>query len=201
MTFNRSMGAALAVLILTTGVFAAPKTFKVVGERLAYRNIATVESESDFETFTGKTSKVSGSIKFDPETKTGGGTLEVDVASIETGIGRRDEHLRGQGWMEADKYPTIKFETTKVQRISGDDYRVSGKFTLHGVTKTINTKAKVRYRAFGPEAKKAGFESDVLQISTKFNIKLSDYGIKVPEQLSGKVNNTVTISLSAYATA
>lgn len=188
-------------LAFAGSVFAAEKQFQIVSEKLSYRNVATVESESEFETFTGRTSNVTGAIKFDPATKKGSGKIVIDVASIDTGIELRNEHMRGAGWMDSAKYPTIVFETTKVEKSSGDNYKVTGKLTLHGVTKTVSTSARVRYRAAGPATKQAGFEGDVLQISSKFNIKLSDYGIVVPANIKSKVSNEVTLGISAYALA
>jgi polyisoprenoid-binding protein YceI len=194
---------ALASLVALAGssAFAAEKQFQIVSEKLSYRNVATVESESEFETFTGRTSNVTGALNFDPATRKGSGKIVIDVATIDTGIALRNEHMRGEGWMNSAKFPTIVFETTRVERQSGDNYKVTGKLTLHGITKTVSTTARVRYRAAGPETKQAGFEGDVLQISSKFNIKLSDYGITVPANIKSKVSNEVTLGISAYALA
>jgi polyisoprenoid-binding protein YceI len=192
---------ALLVLVASVSAAGTPKQFQVVGERLSYRNVATVESESDFETFTGRTSAVSGTISFDPTTKTGSGTLVIDVSSIDTGIALRNDHMKSDKWMDAAKYPTIVFKTEKVQKLSGDDYKVTGKLTLHGVTRNVSTKARVRYRASGEATKTVGFDGDVLQISARLPIKLSDYGIILPQAVKGKVANDVTLSVSAYAIA
>jgi polyisoprenoid-binding protein YceI len=198
---NKIIQTTLALLAISTAASASSKQFQVVGEKLSYRNMATVESESDFETFTGKTNAVSGSINFDPATKTGSGTVVIDVAAIDTGIPLRNDHMKSAGWMDAAKYPTIKFETGKVQKLSGDNYKITGKLTLHGVTREVTTTARVRYRAAGEATKAVGFDGDVLQISSKFVIKLSDFGINVPANLKTKVSNQVTLSVSAYATA
>ena len=191
----------LASLALAATSMASSKVFTIVGQQLEYRNLATVESNTEFETFTGRTSKVSGSITFDPQKKTGTGVVEVDVASLDTAIPTRNEHLRSAMWLDAAKYPTTKFVATKVRAGRGDNYTVTGNFTLKGVTKTITANARVKYRAAGDATKAVGFDGDVLQVATSFKIKLSDYGVTIPAPAKGKVSDEVVIALSSYAVA
>lgn len=186
---------------IATGAGAQTKTFTVVGDKLQYRNLATVENVTDFETFTGRTTNVAGTITFDPAKKTGSGKIIVDVASIDTGIAARDAHLRSATWLDAEKFPTMTFETTNVRHKNGDNYTVTGKLTIHGVTKSIQTNATVKFRAQGAETKSVGFDGDVVLIATNFKVKLSDYGIKIATPAVGKVANEVSVSLKAYAVA
>jgi polyisoprenoid-binding protein YceI len=181
--------------------FAAEKTFTVVGDRLEYRNLATVESETEYEAFTGKTTKVSGALKFDSAKKSGSGFLVIDVASVNTGIPLRDEHMRSAQWMDAEKFPTIRFETKSVRNTGGDNYDVVGNLTMHGVTKQVTMKATVRFRAASELNKQNGFDGDVLQVKGKVDVKLSDFGVKIPAPAANKVSNEVTLGISAYAVA
>jgi polyisoprenoid-binding protein YceI len=192
------LGSLVALAAISS---AESKTFKVVTEGLEYRNLATIENESDFEAFTGKTNKVTGTITFDPTKKKGQGTISVDVASIDTGIALRNDHMKSEGWLDAAKYPSITFTTTSAKNVGGDKYKVNGTLTLHGVTKPVTAVVTLRYRAQGDATKAAGFDGDVVQISSKFVIKLTDYGIKLPPMVSGKVSNEVTLGVSAYAVA
>ena len=204
MNLSRTMLAIAtvsAVAVAPTLAVAQEKTFRIVDGRLAYRNLASVESETEFETFTGKTTSVSGALKFDPKKKSGSGSIAVDVASIDTGIPGRNDHMKGAQWLDAASHPQIKFVTTSVRSLGGDRYQVRGKFTMKGVTKDITTTATLRYRAAGEATKAAGFDGDVAQILTRFNINLSDYGVTIPAPAKGKVANTVSITLSAYAVA
>ncbi|HMS56682.1 MAG TPA: YceI family protein, partial [Fimbriimonadaceae bacterium] len=130
---NRTL-STLALVLAASLSMAQPRTFKVVTDKLEYRNLATVESVTDFETFTGRTPKVTGTLNFDLAKKTGTGNIVVDVASIDTGIALRNDHMRGGQWLDAEKHPTIKFQTTRVAHVSGDKYRVTGQFTMRGVT-------------------------------------------------------------------
>jgi len=62
---------------------------------------------------------------------------EVDVATVDTQNEQRDAHLRTADFFEVDTYPTITFKSTKVEAVSGQEYRVTGDFTMHGVTKSV----------------------------------------------------------------
>ncbi len=190
----------LSTLILATLAIAANAqavNFKV-GTGNATQQIAQVESATDFETFTGRTDKVSGAISFDPTKKTGSGRLVIDAASISTGIDLRDEHMRSEGWLNTDKFKTITFEVGKVKHVKGNSYDVTGKFTMHGVTKTITTRVEVKHIKESEATRNARFKGDVLQVKASFNVKLSDYGIKIPAQAKDKVANTVRISVTVY---
>jgi polyisoprenoid-binding protein YceI len=189
----------MIVAALSSQAGAQQKRFEVDNQKNKYRNVAQIESVADFETFTGKTNEVSGTISFDPTTKKGSGKIVVDPASIDTAIPLRNEHMKSPGWLDTAKYPQIVFEAQKVQPLKNDLYKVTGKFTLHGVTRNITTSVKVQYHAADAKTKAAGFEGDVIQFSTKFNLLLSDYGITVPSMAAGKVAKDVTISLSSYA--
>lgn len=192
---------ALSVLgALATVAHAQMMTFSVVGDKLQYRNIATVESNTEFETFTGRTTGVSGAIKFDPTKRTGSGKIVVDLKSIDTGIPARNDHMNGEMWLNTAKFPTAVFETTGVKWVKGDEYRVTGKFTLHGVTRQITAPVTVKYRAESAATKQAGFAGSVLQTVARFKIKLSDFGVKIPSVAANKVSNEVAITVSSYAT-
>lgn len=191
------LGLAFAAASLTLATLAQETVFRIGGR--ASQQLASVESETDFETFTGRTDKVSGTIRFDPAKRTGSGRIEVDVAAIDTGIALRNEHMLAANWMDAAKFPKITFETTKVEHVQGDRYRVTGNFTMRGVTKPITVEATVRHLPESQATRGAGFRGDVLQVRTSFNVKISEYGVRIPAQAASKVADTVKISISVYA--
>jgi polyisoprenoid-binding protein YceI len=61
---------------------------------------------------------------------------EADVASINTREKNRDAHLRSADFFDAEKYPIISFKSTKVERV-GDNYKVTGDLTMHGITHLV----------------------------------------------------------------
>lgn len=188
------VAAALAV-----GASAQTKTFTVEKDTPPQQRIATVTSNADFEDFTGLTHNVIGTIRWDPKARTGSGKMTVNVKDIDTGIALRNEHMAGPMWLDAEKFPTISFESTKITHKSGDTYTVEGKFTMHGVTKTLSVDCQIRYLPESDATKKAGFKGDVLNIKSSFTVRLSDFGVMIPDPAKGRVANTVKITISAFA--
>ena len=192
--------ASLSILgILSAGAFAQAKTF-TFGPGLQANQLITVESNTAFEDFVGRTTKVSGSVTVDLTKKTGSGKIIVDLASLSTGLDLRDEHMRSEGWLNVAKFPTAVFEATSIKNTGGKNFLVTGNFTLHGVTKTFSVKATANYVAESEKTKANRFNGDVLQIKTKFTIKASDYGIKIPAMAADKVSNSLTIGISVIGT-
>ncbi|GMV88877.1 MAG: hypothetical protein AMXMBFR81_18080 [Chthonomonas sp.] len=191
----------LAVLALASGAMAQTKTFSVGASGRAAAQVFTFESEAELEDFTGLTHKVTGNLSFDPKAKTGSGRIVVDIASIDTGIPMRNDHLRSATWFDAAKYPTATFETTKVAHKSGDTYTVTGKLTVKGVTKTITVPATVKYMPQSETTQRAGFKGDVLQVKTSFKVTLKDYNVTIPAPAQGMVGESVTIKLTVFGSA
>ncbi|GIV02117.1 MAG: hypothetical protein KatS3mg015_0947 [Fimbriimonadales bacterium] len=189
-----AMAAAVAV-----SASAQTKVFKLTSETPPQQRIATVFSNADFEDFTGVTHDVIGTVRWDPQKKTGSGSFTVNVKSIDTGIALRNEHMVGPMWMDAEKYPTITFESTNIKHKSGDTYAVTGKLTMHGVTKTITVDCQIRYLPESEATKKAMFKGDVLHVKSSFTVRLSDFGVMIPDMAKGRVADAVKITISAFA--
>ncbi len=63
--------------------------------------------------------------------------VEIDVNSIDTGIERRDNHLRSPDFFEVEKYPKMTFVSSSTEKVSDGKYKVTGDLTFHGVTKPV----------------------------------------------------------------
>jgi polyisoprenoid-binding protein YceI len=85
----------------------------------------------------GEFTKLSGKAVGDVEHPTAA-TVEatIEAASVDTRNEKRDEHLRGPDFLDAAKFPTIAFKSTKVEK-DGAGWKLSGDLTLHGVTKPV----------------------------------------------------------------
>src|SRR5690606_26116233 len=59
-----------------------------------------------------------------------------DINSIDTGNGDRDAHLKSGDFFDAEKYPTLSFKSTSVEK-DGSDYVVKGDLTIKDVAKTV----------------------------------------------------------------
>jgi polyisoprenoid-binding protein YceI len=86
----------------------------------------------------GKFTKFSGTIEIDrdhPEKSSV--TATIQVASIDTGIPKRDEHLRSADFFNVQQYPEITFKSRRVKRTGPASGEVGGDLTMHGVTRAI----------------------------------------------------------------
>ncbi len=92
----------------------------------------------------GHFSKVSGTLYFDPlKIAESSVEAEIDVASICTGVEKRDKDLRSPNYFDAEKYPKITFKSARVEYAGMDHCRVHGDVTIHSVTQPVTL--DVRY--------------------------------------------------------
>ncbi len=61
----------------------------------------------------------------------------INVASINTKVEMRDNHLRSADFFEAEKYPLMTFKSTKVELAEDGKYLVTGDLTAKGITKSV----------------------------------------------------------------
>jgi polyisoprenoid-binding protein YceI len=131
---------------------------------------------------------ISGTVTFDKADPAKSSVeLTVPVESIDSRNPKRDQHLKSPDFFNAKQFPTLSFKSKKVEA-SGDTYKISGDFTLHGVTKPISIEFKK-----GPEGK--GMEGEVRGGGeTRFTIKRSDYGMNfMPGALGDEVNIILSV--------
>jgi polyisoprenoid-binding protein YceI len=63
--------------------------------------------------------------------------VTIDTSSVNTNVKKRDDHLRSADFFDVAKYPTMAFVSKKVAVAGQDKLKVTGDFTLHGVTKEV----------------------------------------------------------------
>jgi polyisoprenoid-binding protein YceI len=87
----------------------------------------------------GLFTKVTGAILFDPaQPAVTSVEVEVDVASIYTGVDRRDNHLRSADFFDVEKFPTMYFKSTDTEVIGMNLLKVTGDLTIHGITRPVS---------------------------------------------------------------
>lgn len=118
--------------------------------------------------FIGSTSTVSGFVA--GELANAQGWVEAPVATLVTQNDRRDRDMRAS--LEADRYPTIRFDLAGVTSVSsegarGDTFAVilQGNLAIHGVTRLVDLPAKVVR------------DADTIHVSAAFPLDLADYRI------------------------
>jgi polyisoprenoid-binding protein YceI len=86
----------------------------------------------------GQFHRFSGTIDFDPDQPDRSSvSARIEVASIDTGITKRDNHLRGADFFDVARFPVITFKSRSVKRTGARTGDVTGDFTMHGVARPI----------------------------------------------------------------
>jgi len=116
---------------------------------------------------------------------------EVEAASIDTHIKLRDAHLRSAAFFDVKQYPTITFQSTHVEHAGGQDYRVTGNLTLHGVTKPITF--DVAYRG---QSTLMGARTGLV---AKATINRNDFGVGQGAAVQLIASSMVTIEIDLEA--
>ena len=120
---------------------------------------------------------------------------EIDVTTITTGNPQRDGHIKSADFFDADQFPKATFVSTSV-RPDGDNFVLTGDFTLHGVTKSVDL--ALEFNGSNPgmgQGAVAGFEATTV-------INRKDFGIDIEMPLEGGgvvVGDKVTINLEIEA--
>ena len=82
--------------------------------------------------------QVAGSLNFDPLNVAAAGVeVEIDAASIYTGVEQRDNHLKSADFLEVEKYPKITFKSTAVEYAGLDHALVHGDLTMRGISRPV----------------------------------------------------------------
>ena len=157
-TVLRIMNGCFVMLLLVGFADSAPSEWHIdpghSGVYFDVRHIfATVRGQ--FDTFTGK-------LVIDPESKDASSCeFEVGVKSINTNMNQRDTHLRSEDFFDARRHPIIKFKSTGINQIEGDQFEAVGNLTVKDVTKEIKvpfTYFEAKDNPSNPKELVAGFE-------------------------------------------
>ncbi|MBM3185490.1 MAG: YceI family protein, partial [Bacteroidetes bacterium] len=78
-----------------------------------------------------------------PNSDFSGASIEMtaESKSINTGISMRDDHLRDEDYFNVNKFPTLNFKSTSVNKLKDNEYEIVGDFTMKGVTKKVKLTA------------------------------------------------------------
>lgn len=143
----------------------------------------------------GRFTKFSGEIDIDREHPEKSSVVaRIDVRSIDTGIVKRDNHLRSPEFFDVEKYPEITFKSRNVKQTGQQSGDVTGDLTMHGVTKPITLRVNLLTPASGIRQTRWAVTSAPLK-RREFNLMFS----QSTEAISG-ISQTVAINIEIEAT-
>ncbi|MBL7767862.1 MAG: YceI family protein [Flavipsychrobacter sp.] len=95
----------------------------------------------------------------------------VDVNSINTDNERRDGHLKSDDFFNAEKFPTMKFESTSMKPLGNNKYELKGNLTIRDVTKPVTFQVTHGGVLAGSRGRKAGFKATTTINRFDYNLK------------------------------
>ena len=176
------------ITLIPTGTWVVDPVHSRVGFAVKHLGISTVRGEfKEFE----------GTLEIGEDLPTSRAYGTVKVASIDTREADRDDHLRSPDFFDVGQFSEIAFESTKIEALDEEEFRVTGRLTIHGVSNEIVLHAEVG----GAERDPWGNERIGLEVTGR--LSRSDYGMKLQQTLgSGNlvVGDKVTLALDLSAT-
>jgi len=171
-----------SLLALSATTFAQTWSVDKAHARLGYSvtHMTLSENEGSFKSYEVKINAAKADFSdatFD---------VSIDVNSINTDNEMRDKHLKSADFFDVEKYPTITFKSTSLKKVSGNQYKLIGDLTFHGVTKPVTLTAVYNGTVENPMSKKpvAGF-------TITGAIKRADFGFAsaMPAAMLGETIN------------
>lgn len=183
---------ALVSVILSTSLWADTYKLDLAHSEVEFsvRHMMISRTNGDFKQYEGMIEydgKEISSLKFD---------ITIDVASIDTKIEKRDEHLRGADFFEAKKFPTIRFVSTAIKNIKGKKFDAVGKLTVKGITKEVTIPMQFNGAATSP------WGQSLIGLEGEFEIDRTEYGLTYSKALETGglvVGKEITIEIQAEA--
>jgi polyisoprenoid-binding protein YceI len=104
----------------------------------AHTDITFAAKHMMITTVRGTFADVDGTLEIDDANPaTASGVIRVQTASLSTGFGARDTHLRSADFFDVETYPEIVVRFDGVKHVKGDDYHVTADVTIRDVTRPV----------------------------------------------------------------
>lgn len=120
--------------MLQTIALPATGTYAIDG---THSNVEVIARHMVVTKVRGNFAGITGTIEVGSTPEASSVVVEFDAASIDTRVADRDAHLRSADFLDAEQYPTIRFESTAVSAIDDDRFRLEGMLSIRGVTKPV----------------------------------------------------------------
>jgi polyisoprenoid-binding protein YceI len=180
----------LVILMAVSGAALAAKETYTLDPNHTYPNFTI--NHLGYSTMHGRFGKTSGKLTLDRSTMTGSVEVIIDAASVDTGMQKRDDHLRSPDFLNAGEFPEITYKADNVKLNKDGTGDINGKLTLAGVTKSVTLTVKNMNCAthpFDPSKQKfvCGFDASATIMRSDFGVKYGLPAISDEMQLSFEV--------------
>jgi len=170
---KKLLPTALAALLLSLPANAAD-TYQFDPN---HTNINWSANHFGFSNPSGKFNDVSGKLILDEKNPQNSSVdVVIKIASLNTGLSKFDKHLKSADFFNFDKYETAKFTSTSVKVLGKNKAKITGDFTLLGVTKPLTLDVKLNKIGLNQftQVKTAGFSASGVIKRSEFDM---NYGV------------------------
>ena len=161
--------SALFLIVNSYQVLAAPENY-TLDPTHTYLHFGI--SHLGFSTLHGRFDQTSGHFTINNAAKTASVKVNIEAASINTGLEKRDDHLRSPDFMNAVEFPIVAYESTAVTFVGDNPSVIEGNLTLLGVTKPVTLTIKAFKCGTNPMNKRAMCGMDAVG-----SLKRSEFGM------------------------
>lgn len=172
----RSVVVAFGLVVLLTASLGEPASAKSYTIDPAHTAVVFRVNHLGFSNVFGRFNEFAGALDFDGDWGAGKVNLTIQSASIDTAVGKRDDHLRSPDFFNAEEFPTIEFVSTGVSKSGEKTGTLTGNLTLLGVTKPVSL--DVTFNKVGPHPNPQMAGVEVAGFSAKTTVKRSEFGMK-----------------------
>jgi polyisoprenoid-binding protein YceI len=153
----------------------------------------------------GRFTRWSGALQFQPENPALSSVeVSIDTASVDTAEAQRDGHLRSGDFLDVEKFPSIVFKSTKVEKKGDAEFLVTGDLTIRGVSRPVLLEVEYGGAMRDPWGnERAGFTAkttiDRKEFGISFNQVLDHGGLALGEKITIDIDIEATRAVAQAA--
>ncbi|MFI8003547.1 YceI family protein [Streptomyces sp. NPDC086010] len=162
------VGAGLSHL---TGDYVIDSTHSEIGFSLKYAKVTTMR---------GRFTEYDGRLRLDgSEPSASTAEVVIKVASIDTALAGRDEHLLNGDFFAVEEFPEMVYRSTGAERVDEDTFRMFGELTIKGVSRPVSLDLTLNGEVVDPMGNvRVGFDGSA-------TVNRSDWGLTYNAALEG----------------
>lgn len=140
-----------------------------------------------------------GTLKLNPaDLSSTSAEVEIQAASIDTGVADRDNHLRSGDFFDVERFPTLRFKSTRVESLGDERFKLVGELTIRDVTREVVLESE-----FGGKGKDP-WGNERVAFTAKTSLNRGDFGLTWNQALEAGgvlVSDRVDIEIELQAVA
>ena len=173
------MATAVQTLPVATGEWEIDSAHTTLG--FVAKHLMVTKVRGHFQRF-------QGSIRVGDTLETTKAEATIDAGSLMTNDPKRDGHLKSADFFDVEKYPEIRFVSTKIEPTGENTFRVTGDFTIRDVTKPITLDAEFQGMSHSPMGFDVAFFTATTEIDREewgltWNVALEQGGVLVSKKI------------------